>query len=110
VFVAPFARVKIQDAVGAALCARHSLVLLGERPGLGAPDSLGAYFTFGPGPHRTDADRNCVSNIRAEGITPEAAARKLAALLGASARLRLSGVGLKDEDGALAPPRPPAPP
>jgi ethanolamine ammonia-lyase small subunit len=100
VVICPFARVKTQDEIGAALGARFSLMLLGERPGLGAPDSLGAYFTAKPGPQRTDADRNCVSNIRPEGIPPERAAEKLAWLLLESARTGLAGVHLKDTQPA----------
>jgi ethanolamine ammonia-lyase small subunit len=95
-FIAPLARVKLQDEIGELLSARHTLMLLGERPGLGAPDSLGAYFTFDPHADRTDADRNCVSNIRIEGLPPLAAARRLAQLLLESARRRVSGVALKD--------------
>jgi ethanolamine ammonia-lyase small subunit len=94
-FVVPFGRVKLQDEVGEVLAARHTLMLLGERPGLGSPDSLGAYLTFEPRADRTDADRNCVSNIRPEGLPPEAAARTLKELLSASAQLRVSGVALK---------------
>jgi ethanolamine ammonia-lyase small subunit len=97
VLIVPFGRVKLQDEVGALLRARHTLMFLGERPGLSAPDSLGAYFTWRPGPARTDADRNCVSNIRPEGTPPAEAARKLAQLLQESARLGVSGVALKDE-------------
>jgi ethanolamine ammonia-lyase small subunit len=97
VFLVPYARVKLQDAVGGLLQARHSLILLGERPGLSAHDSLGAYLTFQPGEHRTDADRNCVSNIREGGLPPLAAARKLADLLIASRRLGLSGTALRQE-------------
>jgi ethanolamine ammonia-lyase small subunit len=95
VFVAPFARVKLADEVGERLGARFSLILLGERPGLSSPDSLGAYLTFGPSPARTDADRNCVSNIRAEGLPCADAARAIAELLSESARLGESGVALK---------------
>lgn len=103
VIICPFARVKTQDEIGASLGARFSLMLLGERPGLGAPDSLGAYLTARPGPHRTDADRNCVSNIRLEGIAPARAAEKIAWLLLESARTGLSGVHLKDlQPAALA--------
>lgn len=96
VVIVPLARVKVQDEIGSALGARFSLMLLGERPGLGTPDSLGAYFTANPHPSRTDADRNCVSNIRPEGIPPAEAAHKLAWLIQESLRLGLSGVHLKD--------------
>jgi ethanolamine ammonia-lyase small subunit len=103
VFVVPLARVKLQDEIGAALGARYTLMLLGERPGLGTPDSLGAYLTAHPAPERTDADRNCVSNIRPEGLPPARAAAKLAWLLTESARTGRSGVHLKDDQpsGAL---------
>jgi ethanolamine ammonia-lyase small subunit len=78
------------------LGARHALALLGERPGLGAPDSLGAYFTYEPRLNKTDAERNCVSNIHNGGLPPEAAAEKLAQLLFRSAEQRCSGVQLKE--------------
>ncbi len=94
--VVPFARVKIQDEIGALLGARYSLMLLGERPGLSAPDSLGAYFTARPSAECTDADRNCVSNIRPAGFAPPLAARKLAWLLNTSRQTGQSGVALKD--------------
>lgn len=98
VFIAPFARVKLADELGELLGARQSLILLGERPGLSSPDSLGAYVTFQPQAERTDADRNCVSNIRAEGLPCPDAARKIADLLAESTRLGLSGVALKLHD------------
>ncbi len=100
ILLAPFGRVKLQDEVGELLGARHALMLLGERPGLGMPDSLGAYLTHHPRGECTDADRNCVSNIRPEGLPPAAAARKLAHLLIESARLGVSGVALKDTETA----------
>lgn len=98
VFLIPRARVKIQDHLGTLIKARHTLILLGERPGLGTPDSLGAYLTARPGPDSTDADRNCVSNIRPEGIPPQRAAEKLAWLLNEAKRLGFSGVDLKDRE------------
>ncbi len=76
-------------------------MLLGERPGLGSADSLGAYFTHSPAMGKTDADRNCVSNIRPGGLSSAEAAHKLHHLLSASRRLGLSGVGLKDDAPAL---------
>ncbi len=95
IFIVPFARVKLQDEIGALLRVRHSLALLGERPGLGSPDSLGAYFTYQPGPDKTDADRNCLSNIRAGGLPPAQAALKLAQLLLQSETQGCGGITLK---------------
>jgi ethanolamine ammonia-lyase small subunit len=96
VFIVPFARVKLQDEIGALLGVPLALALLGERPGLGSPDSLGAYFTYEPGLDKTDADRNCVSNIRSEGLPPGEAAVKLARLLLRSEEQRCSGIRLKE--------------
>ncbi|MGI4834127.1 MAG: ethanolamine ammonia-lyase subunit EutC [Janthinobacterium lividum] len=97
------ARVALGDAVGALLHARLVLVLLGERPGLSAPDSLGAYLTLGPRPGLTDEARNCVSNIRPAGLPYPAAADKLGWLLREALRRGLTGVALKDETELLGP-------
>jgi ethanolamine ammonia-lyase small subunit len=90
-------RVAIGDAVAQRLGARAVVVLIGERPGLSAPDSMGAYLTWQPAPHTTDADRNCISNIRPEGIAPADAAVKVMQLMRAMRARQLSGVALKDE-------------
>jgi ethanolamine ammonia-lyase small subunit len=94
-------RVAVGDAVGEALGAACVVVLIGERPGLSSPDSLGAYITWAPRIGRTDAERNCISNIRAGGLPVEAAADKLIWLVGEMRRRRLSGVALKDEQPAI---------
>ncbi|MDR7095373.1 ethanolamine ammonia-lyase subunit EutC [Hydrogenophaga laconesensis] len=94
--VATQARVALADDVGAALQARLALILVGERPGLSAADSLGAYLTLDPRVGRTDAERNCVSNIRPEGLVPQAAGQRLAWLVREALRRGLTGVGLKD--------------
>jgi len=95
------ARVAVEDPVGQALGARAAVILLGERPGLGSPESLGAYLVLGPRPGRSDAERNCVSNVRPEGLPVAAAAELLGWLAGEALRRGLSGVGLKDERGLL---------
>jgi ethanolamine ammonia-lyase small subunit len=94
-------RVAIGDAVARLLAARMVVVLIGERPGLSAPDSMGAYLTWQPGPHTTDANRNCISNIRPEGIDPAEAARKAMHLLRAMRMREVSGIALKDESERL---------
>jgi ethanolamine ammonia-lyase small subunit len=90
-------RVAIGDAVARVLRARLVVVLIGERPGLSAPDSMGAYLTWQPGPDTTDANRNCISNIRPQGVDPAVAALKVMHLLRAMRARQLSGVALKDE-------------
>jgi ethanolamine ammonia-lyase small subunit len=96
-------RVAIGDAVAAALGAASVAVLIGERPGLSAPDSLGAYLTWQPHAATTDAERNCISNIRPEGIDYETAAFRLTHLIRAMHARRMSGVALKDDSGQLLP-------
>jgi ethanolamine ammonia-lyase small subunit len=99
IVIASHGRVAIGDAIAAALGAACVAVLIGERPGLSAPDSMGAYLTWQPGPRTTDADRNCISNIRPEGIGYAEAAQKVIHLLHAMRTRQLSGVRLKDETG-----------
>ena len=96
VVVVPFGRVKIGDAIADILQARLVIILLGERPGLGSPDSLSAYFTYMARNSSVDSDRNCVSNIRPLGMPSPWAVRKLSVLMRESFRIRLSGTGLKD--------------
>ncbi|KQP92000.1 ethanolamine ammonia-lyase subunit EutC [Methylobacterium sp. Leaf117] len=99
VVVATQARVALGDGIGAALKARAVVVIIGERPGLSSPDSLGLYLTFGPRVGRSDAERNCISNVRPAGLSHELAAFKLDWLLTQAFALGISGVSLKDGSG-----------
>jgi ethanolamine ammonia-lyase small subunit len=94
-------RVAIGDVVAAALRVDAVAVLIGERPGLSAPDSMGTYLTWQPGPQTADADRNCISNIRPDGIPYVEASFKLIHMLRAMRTQRMSGVRLKDETDRL---------
>ena len=88
-------RVAISDAIGSSLAAKCSLILIGERPGLSSPDSMGAYLTWSPHPNRTDADRNCLSNIRSGGLSPELAAARLHRYLQLARTAQRTGISLK---------------
>jgi ethanolamine ammonia-lyase small subunit len=99
VVLASGARVALGDEIGALLKARMVLLLIGERPGLSAPHSLGAYITFAPKPGLTDADRNCISNVHAAGLTYAEAAHKIAWLAREGFSRGVTGVALKDESG-----------
>ncbi len=97
VILAEQARVALGDEIGAAMDAAMVVVLIGERPGLSVPSSLGAYLTFAPRVGRRDSERNCISNIHADGLSCAAAAAKLEWLMTQARTLRLTGVALKED-------------
>jgi ethanolamine ammonia-lyase small subunit len=97
VVLAEQARVALGDEIGARLGAAMSIVLIGERPGLSVPDSLGIYLTYAPHIGRRDAERNCISNIHADGLSYQTAAEKLAWLMSQARSLKLTGVALKED-------------
>lgn len=106
-----YARVAAGDPIGETLGARLTLMVLGERPGLLTPDSLGVYLTYGPRPGRLDSERNCISNIHAGGLSAVVAARAARQLVEASLSRALSGVHLRAEaalpgEGGDGPPLP----
>lgn len=103
VYLAPNGRVALSDDIGEAVGAELSLIVIGERPGLSAPDSLGIYLTYRPRLGNSDAMRNCISNVRPpQGLSCEQAAERLTYLMGESLRRRISGVELKDDSGSAS--------
>jgi ethanolamine ammonia-lyase small subunit len=109
VVIARQGRVALGDAVALAMGTASVLVLIGERPGLSAPDSMGAYMTWRPAAATTDAERNCVSNIRPDGLAPADAAHRVGWLLTEMRRRDASGVAMKDAAGEPARIAPPIP-
>ncbi|MVM32750.1 ethanolamine ammonia-lyase subunit EutC [Spirosoma sp. HMF4905] len=94
-------RVAITDSIGGILRPQLAIILIGERPGLSAFDSMGAYITYAPQPGLTDERRNCISNIREQGLPPILAVDKLMYLINSAFRLQITGVTLKDNNGLL---------
>lgn len=95
------ARVAIADPIAHGLQSKLSIILIGERPGLSSADSIGAYLTYNPQPGLTDESRNCVSNIRQDGLSCKLAAEKIFYLVQEAFKRKLSGVDLKDNAGLL---------
>jgi len=102
-FLIPYSRVAISDQVGALTKSQLSIIMIGERPGLSAPNSMGIYMTYAPCEGNSDSNRNCISNIRPpHGLSYEEASRKLVYLIRESLRLKQSGVSLKETDSLLS--------
>lgn len=101
-------RVAVADPVAETIGSRMAVILIGERPGLSSPDSMGIYFTFNPHRGCQDADRNCISNIHGQGLSCEQAAARLIYLVTEADRLGLSGIGLKDTSSPERPIQEPA--
>ncbi|CAJ0771730.1 ethanolamine ammonia-lyase subunit EutC [Ralstonia chuxiongensis] len=102
VVIAEQSRVALGDEIGALLGARQVVMLIGERPGLSSPDSLGIYLTYAPRVGCSDAQRNCISNVRPAGLTYDQAATRLVFLLKGALALGRSGVDLKDDTPSVA--------
>ena len=103
IFLVPYGRVAISDEIGFFTHSKISILMIGERPGLSAPNSMGIYLTYSPQAGNTDSLRNCLSNIRPPfGLSYEDASRKLLFLIRESLRLKLSGVSLKESDSLLS--------
>ena len=103
IVIATQARVALGDEIGHHLGAKQIVMMIGERPGLSSPNSMGLYLTHGPKPGLSDANRNCISNVRPEGLNYIEAAHKLAWLMAGARKLGRSGVDLKDESGEALP-------
>lgn len=101
VVIAEQSRVALGDEIGSLLNAKLSLIFIGERPGLSSPDSMGVYITYDPKPGKTDESRNCISNIRPEGLGYEKAAEKILYFIHECLRQKLSGVSVKDLSGLI---------
>lgn len=101
IVLSTMARVAIADEIGYLLNARLTIILIGERPGLSASDSMGVYTTYGPLPGTTDEKRNCVSNIRNKGLPPQLAAEKVLGIVDRAFQFQLTGVRLKDDENRL---------
>ena len=96
-------RVAIGDEIGHLLSAKLVVMMIGERPGLSSPDSLGVYLTWAPRMGRSDAERNCISNIRADGLSYEDVARRIVFYMNGARHIQCTGVALKENSALLLP-------